>query len=127
MATYPHDGQRTVVLTVTDNAGATNSITKTITIGGAAPPPLPPPPVNAPPVASFTWSCSGLTCTLNASSSTDDVGIVSYSWNLGRFPDPTTTGQIATVTYPHSGSRVVTLTVTDNAGATSSVTKTITM
>ena len=121
-ATYPHDGNRVVTLTVTDNGGKSSSLTRTITVGGAQPP-----PADNPPVANFTWSCSGLTCTLNASSSTDDGQIVSYSWNLGRSPDPTASGQIVTATYPHSGSRTVTLTVTDDAGKTNSITKTLTI
>jgi len=125
-ATYPHEGNRVVVLTVTDNAGNSSSVTKTIVVGGAAAPPPPPPP-NAPPVGNFTWSCGGLTCKLDASASTDDVQIVSYTWNLGRSPDPTASGKVVSASYPHSGNRVVTLTVTDGAGLTSTITKTITL
>ena len=80
---------------------------------------------NNPPVANFTWSCSGLTCTLDGTTSTDDGQIVQYFWNLGKSPNPTASGAVVTVTYPHSGSRIVTLTVTDNAGQTNSVTQTI--
>jgi subtilisin family serine protease len=83
-----------------------------------------PPPVNQPPVAKFTVSCAGLTCTLDGRSSTDDAGITSYSWNLGRFPDPTASGPVVIATYPHEGPRTVTLTVTDAGGLTSSTTQT---
>ena len=94
----------------------------------APPPPLappPPPPTNNPPVASFTWSCPGLTCTLDASSSTDDGQIVLYSWNLGRFPNPVATGRVVSATYPHEGNRSVVLTVTDNGDASNSIARTV--
>lgn len=120
---YATGGTKSVTLTVTDNAGQTTSITQTFTV--TAPPP--PPPVDNPPVANFTWSCPGLTCSLDASSSTDDGTIVGYSWNLGRFPDPTGTGRTLSVTYPHNGQRTVTLTVTDNSGKSSSITKVLTI
>ncbi|MBA2708179.1 MAG: PKD domain-containing protein [Gemmatimonadaceae bacterium] len=76
------------------------------------------------PVASFTVNCTGLVCTLDGTGSTDDGQIVSYDWDLGRSPNPTATGSIVTVTYPHSGARTVTLTVTDNTGKTGFSTKT---
>ncbi len=117
---YATAGTKSVTLTVTDNAGQTNSVTQSVTVTA-------PPPVNTPPVANFTWSCPTLTCTLNASSSTDDGTIVSYSWNLGRFPNPTGSGVTLSVTYPHNGTRTVTLTVTDNGGLTSSITKILTV
>jgi probable HAF family extracellular repeat protein len=41
---------------------------------------------NAAPVARFTWSCVQLTCTFDASTSTDDKGIVSYAWTWGKTP-----------------------------------------
>lgn len=83
-----------------------------------------PPPTNQPPVAKFTVSCAGLTCTLDGRSSTDDAGVTSYSWNLGRFPDPTASGPVVVATYPHEGPRTVTLTVSDAGGLTSSTTQT---
>ncbi|MCA1481308.1 PKD domain-containing protein, partial [Bradyrhizobium sp. NBAIM08] len=61
---------------------------------------------------------------LNGTSSTDDVGVITYSWDLGAYPNPTATGAVVTTTYPHAGPRTVTLTVTDGAGATSSATQT---
>lgn len=96
-------------------AGSPNRLLYTAFIGGTP---------NAQPAARFTVSCSGLTCTLDATSSTDDVGIVTYAWNLGKWPDPTATGSIVAATYPHSGTRTVTLTVTDGGGLTSSATQT---
>ena len=117
--TYPHAGMRYVMLTVTDAEGASNSITKAFE-----------PSVNtadAAPVARFTSSCTGVICTLDASTSTDDVGITSYDWSLGKFPDNAATGVTVTTDYFHTSTRTVTLTVTDTKGQTNSITKTITI
>ena len=103
---------------VVENAGegSPNRIVYTGFIGEA--------PNEQAPVARFTVSCSGLTCTLDGTSSSDDGGIVAYTWDLGKFPEPTATGGVVTVTYPHEGSRTVTLTVRDASGLTSSATQT---
>jgi probable HAF family extracellular repeat protein len=114
--TYPHSGLRNVTLTVKDAQGLTSSITKQFDPGAV---------VDAPPVARFTSSCTNLTCTFDASTSTDDKSITSYAWNLDRIPGGSATGVSATTTYPHSGTRNVTLTVKDSKGQTSSVTKAI--
>jgi len=94
-----------VTLTVTDNAAATAQTTRTVT-------------VNAPPVASFTSACSGLTCSFNASGSSDPDGtIASYAWTFG---DGTSgSGVTGSHTFPAGGSYTVMLAVTDNAAATS--------
>ena len=118
---YATAGTKTITLTVTDNIGQTGTQTQTITVTA------PPPPVDNPPVPNFTWNCVALTCTLDATSSTDDGQIVSYSWDLNRSPNPTATGIIVSPTYPHTGTRNVTLTVTDNAGQSRSITITITV
>jgi len=80
---------------------------------------------DASPVARFTTSCTGVICTLDASTSTDDVGIVSYDWVLGKFPDNTASGVTVTTDYFHTSTRTITLTVTDTKGQTNSVTQTI--
>ena len=121
-AVYPHAGPRTVTLTVTDAEGATSSTTQTIEVGETPPPP---PAQNQPPVASFTVSCdANFTCTLDGRTSSDDGGIVSWDWDLGKYPDPTASGSLVTVAYPHAGPRTVTLTVRDAEGLTRSVTRT---
>ena len=102
-------------------SGSANRLLYTAFLGGSADPPS----ANQPPVARFTVSCSGFTCTLDGTSSTDDAGVVRYAWDLGKFPEPTATGAIVTAVYPHAGPRTVTLTVTDAEGATSSTTQTI--
>lgn len=74
-------------------------------------------PANQPPVASFTTSCPTLTCTFDASGSTDPDGTVaSYAWTFG---DGTTgSGVRPSHAYAAAGSYPVTLTVTDSGGAT---------
>ncbi|MEO6564805.1 MAG: hypothetical protein ABIO63_02115 [Casimicrobiaceae bacterium] len=47
--TYPHEGPRDVVLTITDSLGKTASVGKTITIIAPVVTPPPPPPVTPPP------------------------------------------------------------------------------
>lgn len=116
--TYATAGTYNVTLTVTDNGGLTNAVTQSVTVTA---------PVNNPPVAAFTWSCPTLTCTFDATSSTDDGTIVSYSWDLGKSPNGTASGALITPTYPHLGPRTVTLTVTDNGGKSTSITKIITL
>jgi PKD repeat protein len=120
VANYPHADTRNVTLTVTDAEGLTSSVTKSISFGTAAPP-------DAAPVARFTWSCPTLTCNFDATSSSDDNGIVSYGWDLNKSPDGTASGATVTAVYPHNGTRNVTLTVTDSKGQTNSVTQTITI
>jgi subtilisin family serine protease len=117
--TYGSAGTYSVTLTVTDAGGLTNSITKQVTVTA------PPPPVDAPPVARFTYSCAGTTCTFDASTSSDDKGVVSFAWDLNKFPGGSASGVTVTATYPHSGTRNVKLTVTDASGQANSVTQAI--
>ena len=128
LETTPNATPAAVATALTNNAGlnkvtdpGTGSPNRLLRIGTA------PASVNNPPVGAFTWSCPALTCTLDANASTDDGTIVSYAWNLGMTPNGTASGVVVTPTYPHAGQRTVTLTVTDNGGKTSSITKIITV
>jgi PKD repeat protein len=108
--TYGSSGTYTVTLTVTDNQGATNSVSHSVTVTTG----------NQPPVASFTSSCSGLTCGFTSTSSDPDGTISAYSWTFGD--GGTSTAQNPSHTYAVGGTTyTVTLTVTDNQGATNSV------
>src|SRR3989475_3080976 len=69
------------------------------------------------PVANFTSSCTGFTCSFDASSSTAQA-TASYSWSWGD-ATPAGTGKTASHTYGAAGSDTVTLTVTDAGGASS--------
>jgi PKD repeat protein len=114
--TYAAGGSYTVTLTVTDNGNAASQTAHVVTV--TAP--------NAPPVASFTSACGGLTCTFNASGSSDPDGtIASYAWAFG---DATTgTGATASHTFAVGGTYTVTLTVTDNAAAASQTAHVVTV
>jgi PKD repeat protein len=109
---YADAGTYNVTLTVTDNMGATASDTTTATIDAA----------NLPPVAdaggSYTVSINdGGSIAFDGSGSSDPDGtIVSWAWDFG---DGTFgTGEMTSHTYAAPSTYLVTLTVTDNLGAT---------
>ena len=87
--------------------------------------------VNTPPTAAIADPvCTQLACSFDASGSTDDGSISSYSWNFG---DPNSgasnTGTGATVNHTFSAANTytVTVTVTDNQGDSDSETKQVTV
>ncbi|WP_210480612.1 LamG-like jellyroll fold domain-containing protein [Naasia sp. SYSU D00948] len=87
---------------------------------GAAPAP------NQAPTASFTASVSGSTVTTNGSGSTDADGtIAGYRWDFGD--GATATGATASHTYSQAGTYRITLTVTDDDGATGQATRDVTI
>ncbi|MGV0110190.1 PKD domain-containing protein [Arthrobacter sp. CP30] len=70
---------------------------------------------NTAPDAQFTASCVDLTCSFDASASTDaEGGIASYAWDLGD--GNRATDRTASHTYATAGTYQVTLTVTDDRG-----------
>lgn len=77
---------------------------------------------NVAPTAAFDKSCVGLSCSFDGTTSSDSDGsIASYSWDFGD-GSPTESGARPSHVFPSTGSYPVTLTVTDNDGATGSVT-----
>jgi len=79
---------------------------------------------NTPPVATFTYSCTDLTCDFDGSGSYDpDGSIVSYDWDFGD--GNTGGGATASHTYDVEGSYTVVLTVTDDGGATDTDTQNV--
>lgn len=83
------------------------------------------PATNQPPTAAFTSTVTDLSAQLDGSSSTDGDGQVkTWAWDFG---DGTTgSGQLVNHTYPQAGTYPVQLTVTDDGGATATVSHDVT-
>ena len=101
----------TVTLTVTDNQGATAVATKTIAVDPA-------PPANQAPVARFTYSCAGTVCTFVSTSYDHGGRITGNAWTFGDGGTATETSPTHSYTITAATQFTVTLTVTDNEGAT---------
>jgi subtilisin family serine protease len=99
-------------------AGTVNLLLYTAFIGPGAPPP---PPVLT---ASFTKSCSGLTCYFTNTSRNTSAG-TTYSWNFGDGSPLVTTTDASHTFAAVRRSYTVTLTATDS-GVTSSASQTVT-
>lgn len=82
-------------------------------------------PTNQPPTASFTASCTGLTCAFTDTSTDSDGSVASWSWNFGG--GATSTAQNPSHTYAAGGTYTVSLTVTDEDGATGSTSQSVTV
>ena len=117
--TYAAPGTYKVTLAVSDSMGRTSTFSRLITIEAAEIP-------NVAPVAEFSSNAHGLEVAFDGSASTDtDGSIVSYAWEFGD--NATGTGATASHEYAAAGTYNVKLTVTDNRGATASVTQPVTV
>lgn len=105
-------------------ASTLNWRTRAMFIGPGGPPSA----VNQPPVAQMAaTSCAFLACSIDGSGSSDpDGSITGYSWDFGDGTAPVT-GSFATHTYAAGGDYTITLTVTDNSGATNSTSRSVTV
>jgi PKD repeat protein len=74
---------------------------------------------NSPPTAAFTSSCTNLACSFTDASTDSDGTVTGWSWTFGD--GGTSTAQNPSHTYAAAGTYPVTLTATDNGGATGSV------
>ena len=115
--TYASAGTYTVGLTVTDDAGSSNTTSQSVTVVE--------PGVNAPPVAAFTFSTAGLTADFSDTSTDADGSVVSWSWDFGD--GNSSTLQNPSHTYAAAGTYTAGLTVTDNEGATGSTSASVTV
>ncbi|MEZ5121291.1 MAG: PKD domain-containing protein [Solirubrobacterales bacterium] len=124
--TYATAGDVTVGLRVTDNDGATDTTTRTLTVQPVA---------NQAPTAAFTLSpnpaTTGQQVSLDASGSSDSDGtIAKYEWDLdgnGTYETDTGTTPTTTQTYATAGDVTVGLRVTDNDGATDTTSHALTV
>jgi len=115
--TYSGSGTFHVRLTVTDGEGAQDTRTH-----DAHPEAPPPPPANKAPEADFDDHCEKLACSFTDRSKDDDGVIVSWQWDFG---DGATSAEANPEhTYAERGHYQVTLTVTDDDGATDTRTHT---
>ena len=107
----------------------------TIQLPGEQPPPTPPPPTpiaptNSPPIALYSISHRipyvGQEVIFDATLSRDEDGwIVAYWWDLG--PAGVQTAPVVAVTFDQAGSFPISLTVTDNDGATATTGRLLTV
>lgn len=78
------------------------------------------------PIADFDFTTNDLDVDFDASTSMDDIGIVSYDWNFGD-GNGSVMGPLVSHTYASSGTYDVTLTVEDGDGNMDSITKQVTV
>ena len=108
--TFATLGAHTVTLAVRDAAGLTDTDTVVITVSD-----MTDPAANAGPDQAVAI---GTTVHFDGSASTDNVGIISYTWTFTDVNLRTLTGVAPTYLFSHTGQYIVTLTVADAAGNT---------
>ena len=114
--TYTSPGTYTVTLTATDDAGNEATDTLTVYVSDTVAP--------TPDAGGDRAVTAGESVTFDGTGSTDDVGVVSYSWGIGE--TATATGETTSHTFSTPGTYSVTLTTADAAGNRASETVVVT-
>ncbi len=83
------------------------------------------PPANNAPTASFTDSCTDLSCSFTDGSSDSDGSVVSWNWSFGD--GSSSTAQSPSHTYASAGTYTVSLNVIDDDGASSNASSSVTV
>ena len=109
LSATPYSGSST-----SGSAGTTLTVNFTVTVGA---------PTNTPPTADFSSSCTNLGCTFSDSSADTDGSVTAWKWSFGD--GVTASTRNPSHVYGVAGTYTVTLSVTDNGGATSAVSKTL--
>ena len=112
---FAASGTYAVTLMVTDDNGATATVTHGVTVASA----------NVAPTAAFTFACDGLACTFFDGSSDPDGSIGSRDWSFGD--GASGTGTSPSHTFAAGGTYSVRLTVTDDDGEAAAVTQAVTV
>lgn len=114
--TYAAGGTYDVTLTVTDNEGATDDSTQSVTVSEAG---------NNPPIADFGYTANDLEVSFTDLSTDSDGTIASWSWDFGD--GNSSTAQNPVHTFGAAGDYDVMLTATDDQGTSDSTMQTITV
>jgi PKD repeat protein len=101
---------------VTDNNGLTNGVARSVPVSTNA---------NAPPTAGFMSSCTDLTCTFTDLSTDGDGTVIGFDWDFGDGSAAATRNP--SHAFASAGTYAVALTVTDDGGATSTISQPVTV
>jgi PKD repeat protein len=112
---YGASGDYTVILTVTDDGGATDSVSQSVTVTGP----------NVAPSAEFSYASTDLTVSFIDASNDSDGSIVAWSWDFGDGNG--SSAQDPSHIYVAADTYTVVLTVTDNDGAADSISHSVTV
>jgi len=112
--TYAAPGTYTVTLEVTDRAGASNSISKEVTVQAPA--------QNIAPTAAFTPNCLSENCSFSNGSTDPNLGdVLTYAWSFGDGATSTDKDPTHGYTITVADTFSVTLTTTDAGGLNNSL------
>jgi PGF-CTERM protein len=116
---YSSPGTYTVTLKVEDGGSNVETDTMTVTVSDTTGPTAS--------VGSDTTVTVGTAVTFDGSTSTDNVGVTSYEWDVDGDGTTDATGAAPSHTFATAGTYDVTLTVKDAAGNTDTATRTVTV